>query len=176
MGAMVTFSVSLLASHACGQQAPALKGTWVQVTPQAAFSPRDTSEDVVFGGKMWLSNAYHVGNVLVRDLWCSEDGANWTLVSDNTPYDGYSEMVVYRDRIWAVKGSVWASADGVRWERVAETTPFGVRGYGELVVFQDRMWQLGSGEDVWHTTDGINWTCATDRAPYGKRYGTAVAA
>jgi len=173
----ITLGVSLLASQVCGQQpAKALTGSWVLVTPQAAFSPRDTSEDLVFGGKLWLSNAYHVGNVLVRDLWCSTDGATWTLVSDNTPYDGYSEMVVTQGKMWAVKGSVWCSTDGLNWTRVLEHTPFGVRGYGELVVHQDKMWQLGSGEDVWNTTDGVNWTAVTEHAPYGKRFASAVAA
>ncbi len=152
-----------------------LTGTWVQVTAKAAFSPRDTAEDLVYDGKMWLSNAYHNGNVLVRDLWSSVDGVTWSKVLDNTPYDGYSEMVVYDNKMWAIKGSVWSSTDGVHWKQVAERTPFGVRGYGEVVVHDGKMWQLGSGEDVWHTTDGVNWTCATKSAPYGKRFAAAVA-
>ena len=65
--------------------------SWSLVTGKAAFSPRDTAEDLVFGGKMWLSNAYYHGNVLTRDLWCSADGVSWTEVSSATPYDGYRE-------------------------------------------------------------------------------------
>lgn len=149
---------------------------WIRVTNKADFSPRDTSEDFVFDGRMWLSNAYHEGNVLVRDLWASGDGIAWTQVSENTPYDGYSEMVVFKDRIWAIKGSVWSSRDGLEWTQVAEKTPFGVRGYGEVVVHDGKMWQLGSGQDVWWSEDGASWTCATAEAPYGPRYATAVAA
>ena len=149
---------------------------WVQVAQTSAFCARDTAEDVVFQDAMWLSNGYCRGGVLVRDLWRSDDGATWTLVSEDTPYDGYSEMVVYRDRIWAVKASVWNSVDGVRWQPVCAATPFGVRGYGELVVFRNRMWQLGSGRDVWHTEDGVQWECAQADAPYGPRFGSAVAA
>lgn len=148
---------------------------WVRVTENAAFSPRDTAEDAVFLGKMWISNAYHAGNVLIRDLWNSTDGVTWTKVVEETPYDGYSEMVVYQDKLWAIKGSVWNSADGVNWTRVLEKTPFGARGYGECVVFQDKIWQLGSGADVWNTTDGVNWNKVVDTAPYGKRLGSAVA-
>ena len=153
----------------------AMAGAWVRVSEHAAFSPRDTSEDFVFDGQMWLSNAYHAGNILMRDLWRSKDGVTWEKVLDETPYDGYSEMVVYNDKIWAVKGSVWNSTDGLQWDRVAETTPFGVRGYGELVVHNGKMWQLGSGADVWWTTDGVSWTCAVKEAPFGPRYGSAVA-
>ena len=96
---------------------------WVRVVEKAAFSPRDTAEDVVFHGRMWLSNGYHTGGKLVRDLWSSSDGVTWELVTDNTPYDGYSEMVVYDGKIWAVKASVWNSSDGVNWKQVSRRRP-----------------------------------------------------
>ena len=120
------------------------------MNPNAAFSIRDTAEDLVYDGKLWLSNGFFNGNILTRDLWSTTDGVTWTRVNDNTPYDGYSEMVVYDGKMWAIKESVWTSTDGVKWERVSEKTPFGVRGYGEAVVFKDRIWQLGSGADVEH--------------------------
>jgi hypothetical protein len=148
---------------------------WMKVTGKAAFSPRDTAEGVIFGEAMWLSNGYYHGNKLSRDLWRSTDGKTWTQVSDKTPYDGYSEMVVYKGKLWAVKKSVWSSTDGKDWTQVLAKTPFGTRGYGELVVFKDKMWQLGSGSDVWNTTDGKNWTCVTKALPCGKRSATAVA-
>jgi hypothetical protein len=150
-------------------------GDWVRGAEHAPFAPRDTSEGVVFVGKMWLSNGWLGENRLERDLWSSTDGVTWTLVSTNTPYDGYAEMVVYRGKIWAVKGSVWNSADGVHWERVSEKTPFAPRGYGELVVHNGRMWQLGSGLDVWNTRDGVRWNCLTTNAAYGARFATAAA-
>ena len=149
---------------------------WVQVAEKCAFSVRDTAEPAVFQEKMWLSNGYCEGGVLVRDLWQSRDGAHWIRVSGATPYDGYSEMVVHDGKLWAVKASVWNSSDGLDWQLVCPQTPFGARGYGELVVFQGAMWQLGSGPDVWRCADGVNWQCALKRAPYGDRYGAAVAA
>lgn len=156
-------------------QAPApLTGTWELVTAEAAFSPRDTAEDFVFNGKMWLSNGYYHGNVLHRDLYRTDDGVTWEQVSDATPYDGYAEMAVYDGKVWAIKGSVWNSSDGENWTQVLEKTPFGTRGYGELVVHDEKMWQLGSGNDVWNTTDGVNWTCVNSDTPYGKRAAAAV--
>lgn len=149
---------------------------WVLVTPKAAFSPRDTAEDLVYDGKMWISNAYYHGNKLTRDLWQSADGKTWTRVLDHTPYDGYSELVAYKDAMWTVKGSVWRSTDGKAWTEVLDKTPFGARGYGETLVFRNKVWQLGSGADVWTTTDLVHWTCLTDRAPYGRRSASAVVA
>jgi len=152
-----------------------IRAKWERVIEHAAFSPRDTAEDIVYDGNMWISNAYHNGNVLVRDLWNSADGLTWTLVNDATPYDGYSEMVVYQDKMWAIKGSVWASTDGKTWTQVAEKTPFGTRGYGEAVVWRGRIWQLGAGADIWSTADGVNWTKEVEVAAYGNRGAAAVA-
>jgi len=156
--------------HQSAASAPA----WNKLVDKAAFSPRDTAEDCVFGGKMWISNGYYHGGVLTRDLWQTADGLTWERVSDATPYDGYSEMVAYDGKMWAVKGSVWSSSDGVNWTCELEKTPFGRRGYGELVVFKGKMWQLGSGADVWNTTDGATWTQVTAAVPYGKRAASAV--
>ena len=145
-----------------------------EVTAKAAFTPRDTAEDLVFDDKMWLSNGYSHGGKLFRDLYTSTDGKLWTQVKAATPYDGYSEMVVYDGKLWAVKGSVWNSTDGKDWTQVLAKTPFGARGYGELLVHDGKMWQLGSGADVWHTTNGSEWTCVTKQTPYGDRAATAV--
>lgn len=149
---------------------------WERVTEHAAFSERDTAEEAVFLGKMWLSNGYYYDNVLTRDLWNSADGVTWTRVSEATPYDGYSEFVVFEDKLWAVKGSVWNSSDGLAWTPIAPSTPFSVRSYGEVVVHDGKMWQLGSGEDVWSSSDGAAWTCAAEHAPFGKRFASGVLA
>lgn len=170
---LLCLNVQLVAQEGDGGTKQVSKG-WVQVTKNAAFSSRDTAEDVVFKGKMWLSNGYYHGNVLYRDLWSSIDGLTWTEVSKATPYDGYSEMVVFDDKMWAVKGSIWNSADGTNWTRVLEKTPFGTRGYGETLVHDGKLWQLGSGADVWNSPDGTNWTCVCKEAPYGLRFAPAV--
>lgn len=176
-----------LAAYAAAEtvQAPMKPGAgaaegWQCLVSHAPFSPRDTAENAVFAGKMWISNGWtpRFGTAdasLARDLWCSSDGIQWKKVSDATPYDPYSEMVVFKDRLWAIKGSTWNSADGLEWKKVSDKTPFGGRGYGETVVFKDRIVQLGSGTDAWASEDGENWTCLTEQAPYGDRASTAVA-
>lgn len=150
------------------------QGDWELVTKNAQFSPRDTAEGVVFDGKMWLSNAYSEGNVYTYDLWNSVNGVTWTRAMEATPYDLFAEMVVYQNKIWAVKESVWSSPDGTTWTQVLDKTPFGVRAYGELVVLRDKMWQLGTGADVWNTTDGVNWIQVTAEAPFGDRFAAAT--
>jgi hypothetical protein len=168
---MLVSFVVLVVSAASGQ----VSSDWVQLTPKAAFSPRDTAEPAIFKGRYWLSNGYYHGNVLHRDLWSSSDAVEWTQASEATPYDGYSELVVYKGKLWAIKGSVWSSPDGETWTKVLAETPFGTRGYGEVVVFKDAIWQLGSGEDVWRSTDGKHWERVLEKAPFGKRSAAAVA-
>jgi len=149
---------------------------WELLNSKAAFSPRDTAEDLFYDGRMWLSNGFYHGNILTRDLWNSKDGITWTLVNDQTPYDGYSELVEFKGKMWAIKGSTWCSTDGVKWDCVAKKTPFGVRSHGEAIVFREKIWQLGSGRDVWNTSDGVNWDCIQKSAPFGRRAASAVVA
>ena len=91
---------------------------------------------------MWLSNGYYHGHVNIRDLWCSEDGVDWTLILDGTPYDPYSEIVVYNGAIYAIKGSVWRSRNGFEWELILDRTPFKAGNYSEAVVHDGRVWHV----------------------------------
>ena len=145
---------------------------WEKVIDHAAFSPRDSAKPLVYQGKMWLGNGYYHGNKLSRDLWSSTDGKTWTLVNPATPYDGYSELVAYKDRMWAIKQSVWHSTDGVTWTKVADKTPFGAA--HKVVVHEDRMWQLAGGAGVWNSTDGVHWTCVNPRTPFAGRSSCSV--
>lgn len=148
---------------------------WELVTGNAAFTPRDTASSFVFDNRMWLSNGYYDTGIFSRDLWSSADGSKWDQISNATPYDPYSEMVVFHNKVWAVKGSVWNSSNGNEWSLVLAQTPFGIRSYGHTVVFRDKLWQLGSGADVWSSSDGISWTLVTAAAPYGARFASGVA-
>lgn len=186
----IVLGVTLFAAQSIQAEVAAntgpLREGWVRVTPAAAFSPRDTAEDAVFKGKMWLSNGFYHGNVTHRDLWSSSDGLTWTKHSPEVPfnevtkthggmpYDAYSELVVFKDKLWAVKGSVWNTADGITWTCVLEKTAFGPRGYGEALVHNGMIWQLGSGADVWNSSNGIDWVCVCKEAPYGSRSAAAV--
>jgi hypothetical protein len=172
---MATMMVLTVWAASVQQEATEMTGAWELVTEEAAFSPRDTAEDCVFDGKMWLSNGYFHGNILHRDMYWSTDGKTWTRIEGETAYDGYAEMTVYDGKMWAIKQSVWNSEDGINWTQVLDKTPFGVRGYGELVVHNDAMFQLGSGRDVYRSTDGVEWDCVLAETPYGNRSGAAVA-
>ncbi len=142
------------------------KGVWEQVTEQAAFSPRDCARPVVHDGKMWLGNGYYHGGILSRDLWQSSDGVEWTLINADTPYDGYSPLVSYGGKLWAISSTIWSSEDGTEWTQVQEADPEARRG-GWPLVFKGEIWTLGS--QVSKTSDGVNWTCVNEGTPWRGR-------
>ena len=83
------------ASMAEEGQAP--DGRMGGVAEQAAFSTRYLLGRYLVKAS-WLSNGYHAATSS-RATWSSTDCVNWTLVSDKTPYDGYSEMVVFQEAV-----------------------------------------------------------------------------
>jgi len=154
------------------QEPPSLQGQWELVVQHAQFGPRDTAEPFIFNDQLWLSNGYYHGGVLYPDLWVSRDtGRNWWCVLEHTPYDPYSEVVVYQGRIYAIKRSVWTSTDGEHWEQVLAEAPFGTA--GEVLVHQGAIWEIG-GSQVWKSTDGVNWTCMARDLPYGGRSRSTI--
>jgi len=106
----------------------------------------------VFKGKMWLSNGFYHGNITHRDLWSSPDGLTWTKHSPEVPfdeinkthggmpYDAYSELVVFKDKLWAVKGSVWDTDDGKTWELFPMEGAFSPRHEPTIYVFDGSLW------------------------------------
>ena len=103
---VVMLAGSVVMAEDKGGAAAPLTGAWVKVTDKAAFSPRDTAEDVVFDGKMWLSNGYYHGGKLSRDLWCSEDGKTWTEVTFDVIWKTRHEhsALVFQDKLWVYGG------------------------------------------------------------------------
>ncbi|UCD27462.1 MAG: hypothetical protein JSV03_10085 [Planctomycetota bacterium] len=174
-------AVARISTAAVSEKSDAIRsayspGSWECVALHAPFKPRDCAEGFVLDGKMWLSNGWYPEGITIRDLWCSsKDGHSWKLVSDNTPYDPYSRMVVYAGKVWAIYNSVWNSDDGIHWHKVLDKAPCNAGAHQGAVVFKDRIWLLGSDPSVWWTTDGVKWTCATDHASYGDRASCAVA-
>jgi len=77
---------------------------WTLVTEHAPWSPRAYHAAMALDGKLWV---YGGGNYVpeyqaVNDVWCSEDGANWTQVTASAPWP---------PRIW-FSGVVSASGCG----------------------------------------------------------------
>lgn len=125
---------------------------WVQVTPQAAFAPRDGAGALVFRGRMWLLGGWNPSaaqrhffpRTCNNAVWSSTDGLHWAIERPNSFRDNAFDpsadwegrhtagYAVLNGRMWIVGGDanqghyqndVWTSADGRRWVHVNRERP-----------------------------------------------------
>ncbi len=156
---------------------------WTLVTHGAAWSPRCAAAVISFKGKMWIlggtSEYYYGGDAsLLNDVWCSQDGESWTLMTDSAGWSprAYHQAAVLNDKIYIMGGGnydpehwcyndVWSSSDGITWELETEHAPWHKRIWFSSVTYRDHIWVLGgwSGnpyknwDDVWYSSNGKDW-------------------
>jgi hypothetical protein len=145
---------------------------WVQVTPKAAFAPRDGAGGLSFAGRLWLIGGWNPSDkqffprICNNEVWSSASGRDWTLERANTFRDAQFDAaadwegrhtagyVVHRGKMWIVGGDanqghyqsdVWNSADGRNWTLVnaRRPVPWGPRVLHHTVAFHDRIWVIG---------------------------------
>lgn len=135
---------------------------WTVVKAQAAYSVRDSTRTFFHDGYWYLSNGYQHGNLLIPDLWKSEDAINWHIVNALTPYTGWCPITSFNGDIVAVGAKVWRSTNGgVSFSVALETPPFAVADNTVetwwLIVRGNRLFMFGASK-IWHTTDLVNWS------------------
>jgi hypothetical protein len=140
---------------------------WTQVIPHAPWSPRGLiMQSVVFNNKMWVigGGVYGPPRQFTNDVWCSEDGINWTCVLKKTPWDPrqYHSIIVHKNNICVLGGfynganinSVWYSPNGINWTQV-KNTPWVGRHAASVYSYHDGLWIMngscdnGPLNDVW---------------------------
>jgi hypothetical protein len=178
---------------------------WQRVNPgkEVPWGPRVLHYTLVFGGRIWVIGGQTLpqfapaGERFYRDLWCTEDGVEWTRVEPEepcwTPRGMIGGSAVFRGRMWILGGGtydtpaapernyyrqVWSSADGVRWQEHLRQAPWAPRQYHEVAVFDDRLWVMEgyyrqNRNDVWYAADGVNWYEIPD-TPWKPRHAASV--
>jgi len=148
---------------------------WKLETEHADWPRRTHAQGIVFNNKIWILGGGRWLPEMIphNDVWCSDDGANWQLVTDNAGWDPriWFDAAVYRDRLWVMGGwskehgnfgDVWVSKNGADWpERKSDTIwspphePFGV-------VFNDSLMMIGGHanpltSEVWQLKLPAGW-------------------
>ena len=108
--------------------------TWEQLTPSAAWSPRSGARLVEFRGKLFIL-AGEIGftpDTQLADIWTSDNGSDWTLVTATPSFRGRSGhgVVVAGDELLVIAGwfnnlclhDLWSSTDGARWTLRSNST------------------------------------------------------
>ncbi len=141
--------------------------SWDLVTPGAGWSPRAFHQVVVLDGRMWVlgGGSYKPNFQVCSDVWCSEDGIEWSQVVDVAPWRPriWFSAEVYRDRMWVLGGptvdnelvtDIWHSADGKHWSELESDVVWTPRHEHSAFVHNDRLWVAGGharplNNEVW---------------------------
>lgn len=171
---------------------------WELANAQAPWKHSDLPTTLVFDDRLWLLGGWHNGRLpgasAGNQVWASENGADWELVTDEPgwrPRLG-AAGAVFQGKMWLLGGveryydgtaadlrsDVWSSEDGRHWEQATAQAPWAPRAYHAAAAFGDRLWVFGGGNylpeyeahrDVWSSPDGKHWTCITAEAPWSPR-------
>ncbi|MDA3823968.1 MAG: hypothetical protein PF450_15345 [Bacteroidales bacterium] len=120
--------------------------TFTEVNKKADWKNRYEHASVAFDGKIWVLGGYNPGEVrndtYYEDVWSSEDGINWELVTEDAPWKGRKghAVVAFDDgngeAMYLIGGfsvdestgyrqynnDVWKSSDGISWSELKTTT------------------------------------------------------
>jgi len=165
--------------------------SWAPVAVSAAWPRQWGDAMVVFDDKIWLlggsawvpSRGTGSGELLMSDVWCSDDGVTWQQVTEQAPWPGRAahRVLVHDGRMWVMGGwdgfwdddspgvlaDVWSSPDGENWTQATPEAPWvDTAYYPAVAAFNGRMWLVGGYDlatldgnpgDVWSSTDGQTW-------------------
>ena len=179
--------------------------TWTKVCDNLPWGDRTLQFAYVFQGKLWVMGgqtmpAFVPGSAeaFYNDVWCSEDGVNWTRVLEHAPWSprGMSSgQAIFNDRMWIIGGGtydtpttptrlfyndVWSTPDGINWTCHTEHAAFPPRQYHEVAAWDGKLWVMegyhkegGNRKDVWYSADGVTWTELPD-TPWKPRHAASL--
>ncbi len=151
---------------------------WNRLVKNAPWHPRAGLAGASFQNKLVVSaGSWQPNPVGARsffsDVWVSDDGASWELVTNATGFIPCSgpRLAVLNDRLLLVGGEdgfseqtqfnhVWATENLKDWEFVVNAAFSNRSGHG-VVVFENILYTVAGYldlHDMWASTDGANWT------------------
>jgi hypothetical protein len=171
---------------------------WDLINKSAPWIHSDLSMSVVFKDKMWIMGGWYNGRLEGHSasnmVWSSNDGVNWTKITDNAKWSPRlaAAIVVFKGKLWilggtenyyfgdnkSLKNDVWYSSDGKNWKQATGNAGWSPRAYLQASVLNGKIYVFGGGNyvpdyhaknDVWSSADGIHWTQVSESAPWHER-------
>merc|ERR1712224_800734 len=124
---------------------------WTKLTEHAGWSKRDAYGAIVYKGKIWVMGG-HDGtsgpNQWHNDVWSSEDGVNWTLITPQAAWhkrEAFGLFVLNGKMVlmggWAGEqnnfNDLWESEDGVNWTQAVKNSPWSPRCWAPSTMLED---------------------------------------
>ncbi len=143
---------------------------WKLELANAPWSKRTHGKAIVFDGKIWVMGGGHrsPNAIPTNDVWCSEDGVNWKLVTSSAAWKPrlWFSALVYRDRMWILGGwaesgnfgDVWYSKDGLNWTELKSDVVWSKRHELSAFVFKDKIWVAGGAAEPNYLLDSEVWS------------------
>lgn len=173
-------------------------GNWTMIQSAAPWIHSDLPMNLTFADKMWIMGGWFNGRLpghsAGNQVWCSDNGREWTLATDRAAWSPRCAGVVveFRGRMWlmggtenyyfgddqSLKNDVWSSAKGHTWKLESAQAAWKPRAYHQAVVLGNRIFLMGGGNyvpnhvarnDVWSSVDGVQWSLETESAPWAPR-------
>jgi hypothetical protein len=165
---------------------------WKRHETKLPWLPRKLQTIVEFKGKLWVFGGSDKPdyddktNVILNDIWNSDDGMTWTNVADKAPWSPREspQAVVFKNELWLMGGighaDIWRTSDGKNWTKVTEKAPWQNRSDFGLHVYENILFLFGGRggnpvqdfNDVWYSFNGTDWRLQTQHAPWIEQTGT----
>ncbi|GEM_PF-7032374 len=143
---------------------------WQKMVQPTPFGPRDSSPDasLLYNGKFWIFAGYQYRNgewASSSEVWTSENGSEWVLLSEAPPYSPYSSFVNFQGYMWAIENYAYRSKDGINWENMGQLP---LEDGGRLCQFRGKLLWL-KNDQIFSSSDGFNWSKIAEGLPFGGR-------
>jgi hypothetical protein len=156
--------------------------TWTKVTDHAPWGARAGLGGTMHNGKLFIAGGCHdkvkydpgLFREFYSDVWSSQDGQNWELVTNSPGWKGRSgpRLVSFADKLYIIAGEVgftaktqlvdvWNSADdGKNWALVQASPSYSARSGHGVVALPGYMVMIGGWpqlSDLYYSSDGADW-------------------
>jgi len=165
--------------------------TWTKIVKdgEAPGKGRAGLGGTMHNGKYFIAGGCHDNvpydpgafRTFYEDVWMSEDGANWQLVTDKPGWKGRSgpRLVSFNNKLLLIAGEVgftdstqlkdiWSSADeGKTWTLAQGNPAFSARSGHGVVVLPDYMVLIAGWPeltDIYYSADAVDWKLTTGHA------------
>ncbi|MGB5555995.1 MAG: hypothetical protein WBM83_15170, partial [Flavobacteriaceae bacterium] len=166
------------------------------VSTAPAYGTRSWHASLVFKNRMWVMAGR--GNGIHNDVWASEDGNSWEMITAEGPFciRRHPAATVFKNKMWIAGGrngvlsddhslnDVWFSENGEDWTAATLNANFTHRFGHTLTAFKGHLWLIGGFKisKTWATdkvvasTDGSLWFPINKTLAFGNRaYHTSLA-